>query len=177
MTDHLHSDPGAPSASGANLMESELHLPYEVLAAIVSAVDPADKATLAVLLRVCQTTNELAAPLLYADLSITDKNLPGVLHGIIDPRKPPLPDWCVYPTTESNARKRALLAHTTTLRVRSVPEDCASDECHRVYRLCPMDKDTFPAVKTVMVSTTVPYHHDVSARRLSASPPTSTPSP
>jgi hypothetical protein len=134
-----------------------VHLPNELLELIIDAVPLEDTRSLAVWLQVCRATYALAGPRLYADLSITDTNLPSVLRGLVDDRQvrngPPLS----YPSPESNARKRQLLAYTTTLRVRSVPEP-DSDEDTQIYTICPMDKATFPAVKTVLVHVQVPHH-------------------
>jgi hypothetical protein len=63
-----------------------------------------------------------------------------------------------YPSPESDARKRALLAYTTTLSVRSVPPP---EPKGGTYRLCPVDKATFPAVRNILVFAPVPYHENI----------------
>ncbi|KAL1406815.1 hypothetical protein Q8F55_006224 [Vanrija albida] len=140
-----------------------LHLPNEVLAAIVDAA-AADQPTLAALMRVCRVTYTLAAPRLYSNLSITDRNLPSVFTGLMDgaggewssassrEASPELVEQ--YPSPESDKRKRALLAHTTALRVLGVPE---ADTARVVP--CPINRGVFPAIRTVVVSTLIPYHH------------------
>lgn len=131
------------------------HLPNEVLGLIIDAAD--DTSTLAVWLRVCRATYALAAPRLYADLSITDSNLSSVLRGIIDHSQVRDGSPSSYPSAQSDKRKRKLLAYTTTLCIRSVPE-LDLDEDTQVYTICPMDRATFPAVRTVLVHAQVPYH-------------------
>lgn len=142
-----------------------LHLPNEVLAAIVDAA-AVDQPTLAALMRVCKVTYTLAAPRLYHDLSITDRNLPSVFTGLLDgaggewsspsSSREASPELMVeqYPSLESDKRKRALLAHTTALRVLGVP-----DPDPKRLVPCPINRGVFPAIRTVVVSTLIPYHN------------------
>lgn len=142
---------------------SSLHLPHEVLAAIVHFVD--DKPTLATLLRVCRATYDLASRPLYAELVVTYHTLTAYRVGLLPPERRTAHDnIATYPNAESDRRKRALLALTTIIRVRSVPKlvDGGGEQ-----RGCPLDKATFPSARTIHVSMPVPHHLALEARRRS----------
>lgn len=133
------------------------HVPNDILGLIIEHVS--DRATLAALLRVSWATYALAAPRLYTDISITDTNFTKLLVGLLQGEA----GNGKYPTTESDRRKRALLAKTTTLRAHSVPS-----EWNGTLLGCPVDKATFPALRNVFVHTVVPQHSTVTTPRRSS---------
>ncbi|BEJ14434.1 hypothetical protein CspHIS471_0402010 [Cutaneotrichosporon sp. HIS471] len=95
-------------------MTTSLHLPIEVLAAIVRFID--DRPTLAALMSVSSATYDLAARPLYAEIVVTHHKLAGYRVGLLAFRPAPGEALGGYPNTVSDRRKRALLALTTTIR-------------------------------------------------------------